>query len=94
VKFDTLEPVVLDVDVPELHLPRRSLGTVVHVYRPQAFEVEFVSARGRTIALLTLKASQLRKATDADLVCVSRIGTGSDGKVTSQTPSRRTKRRG
>jgi len=72
--FGELDPVVLDVDIPERGLPKRSLGAVVHVHTSDAFEVEFVTASGRTAALVTLKASQLRKATDDDLICVSRIG--------------------
>jgi Domain of unknown function (DUF4926) len=46
---------------------------VVHVYSPGTCEVEFVTARGRTAALVTLDSSQLRRATDDDLICVSRI---------------------
>jgi acetolactate synthase regulatory subunit len=71
--FGELDPVVLDVDIPGRGLPRQSLGAVVHVHTSDVFEVEFVTASGRTAALLTLKASQLRKVTDDDLICVSRI---------------------
>ena len=52
--FEDLEPVVLDVDIPERGLPKRSLGAIVHVYKDDAYEVEFVTASGRTAALLTL----------------------------------------
>jgi len=72
-RFDELEPVVLDVDVPECGLPKRSLGAVVHVYPPDACEVEFVTASGRTAALVTLKTDLLRRATDDDLICVGTI---------------------
>jgi len=71
--FEELDPVVLDVDIPERGLPKRSLGAVVHAYTNEACEVEFVTASGRTAALLTLKMSQLRKPTDDDLICVSKI---------------------
>ena len=71
--FADLDPVVLDVDIPEHSLPKRSLGAIVHVYADDVFEVEFVTASGRTAALLTLKSSQLRKPTDADLLCVNRL---------------------
>jgi len=71
--FEDLDPVVLDVDIPEHGLPKRSLDAVVHVYASDAFEVEFVTARGRTAALLTLNNSQLRRPSEDDLVCVSRI---------------------
>jgi len=71
--FEDLDPVVLDVDIPEHGLPKRSLGAVVHVYASDAFEVEFVTASGRMAALLTLKSSQLRRPSDDDLVCVNRL---------------------
>jgi Domain of unknown function (DUF4926) len=73
-----LDPVVLDVGVPEHGLPKRSLGAVVHLYTGDACEVEFVTASGRTAALVTLKRSQLRRATDDDLVCVSRMAPPAD----------------
>ena len=72
--FGELDPVVLAVDIPECGRPKRSLGAIVHVYASDAFEVEFVTASGRTAALVTLKPSQIRKATDEDLICVSRLG--------------------
>lgn len=71
--FEDLEPVVLDVDIPEHGLPKRSLGAVVHVYSRDTYEIEFVAASGKTAAVLTLHSAQLRKATDDDLICVSRI---------------------
>jgi hypothetical protein len=72
-RFDELEAVVLDVDVPERGLPKRSLGAIVHTYAAGAYEVEFVTASGRTAALVTLKTDQLRRATDDDLICVGVI---------------------
>jgi Domain of unknown function (DUF4926) len=73
--FEDLDPVVLDVDIPEHGLPKRSLGAVVHVYASDVFEVEFVTANGRTAALVTLKSSQLRKPSEDDLLCVNRLAT-------------------
>ena len=71
--FEDLDTVVLDVDIPEHSLPKRSVGAVVHVYAKDTFEVEFVTASGRTAALVTLNSSQLRKPTDDDLLCVNRL---------------------
>jgi hypothetical protein len=82
-KFDELDPVVLDVDIPERGLPKRSLGAVVHVYAGDACEVEFIAASGRTAALVTLKTAQIRRATDDDLVCVGRV------RLAARTPRRR-----
>ena len=73
--FEDLDPVVLDVDIPEHGLPKRSLGAVVHVHASDAFEVEFVTASGKTAALLTLMSLQLRKPSDDDLLCVNRLAT-------------------
>ena len=37
------------------------VGTVVHVYRDgQAYEVEFITLEGKTAAVITLEASQVR----------------------------------
>lgn len=51
--FKELETVVLDRDLPEHGLRRGDLGAVVQVYRPDELEVEFVTASGRTLALVT-----------------------------------------
>lgn len=65
-----LDVVVLEHDIPARGLRRGDLGAVVEVYGPDAFEVEFVSAAGHTQALVTLKASDVRAATDRDQVSV------------------------
>ena len=49
-----LDIVVLAVDIPAHGLKCGDLGTVVDVYAPDAIEVEFVMASGRTKALVTL----------------------------------------
>jgi hypothetical protein len=88
-RFTDLEPVVLEVDIPEHGLPKRSLGAVVHVHRSEVYEVEFVTASGRTAALLTLLASQLRRPTDDDLVCVSHIAPTANGRWARRSSRRR-----
>ena len=65
-----LEVVVLNVDQPAYGLKRGDLGTVVEVYGPDAVEVEFVTASGRTQALVTLPPSAVREVGDDDLVAV------------------------
>lgn len=70
VNFRPLDVVVLENDVPNHGLRRGDLGTVVEVYAPDALEVEFVTASGRTEALVTLKASNVRIAQDTDLLSV------------------------
>lgn len=65
-----LDVVVLTRDIPMHGLQRGDVGAVVEVYGPDAIGVEFVAASGRTKALLTLQASDLREASDDDLVTV------------------------
>lgn len=66
----SLDVVVLNEDQPAHGLKRGDLGTVVEVYAPDAIEVEFVTASGRTQALVTLPQSALREVGDDDLVAV------------------------
>jgi hypothetical protein len=70
VTLHTLDVVVLREDVPMHGLKRGDLGTVVDVYSPEALEVEFVTASGRTQALVTLSSSAVREVADDDLVAV------------------------
>ena len=53
-----LDIVALLEDRPKDGLASGQVGTVVEVYRPDAFEVEFLDSEGRTISLLTLKRSE------------------------------------
>jgi hypothetical protein len=55
-KFQLLDTVVLDRDLPEHGLCRGDLGAVVEVYAPDGVEVEFVRASGQTQAVVTLSA--------------------------------------
>lgn len=65
-----LDVVVLTEDLPSHGLKRGDLGTIVEVYAPDAVEVEFVTASGRTQALVTLPPSKMRDVGDDDLVAV------------------------
>jgi hypothetical protein len=68
--FHPLDVVVLQVDHPAQGLKRGDLGAVVDIYAADAIEVEFVTASGRTRALVTLKASDIREVADDDVVAV------------------------
>jgi hypothetical protein len=68
--FNVLDTVVLTRDVPAAGLRRGDLGAIVEVYGPDGFEVEFVAASGRTQALVTLSAGDIRHVGDQDLVSV------------------------
>ena len=65
-----LETVALTHDIPAFGLRRGDVGAVVEVLAPEAFEVEFVAASGRTQALVTLGASDIRALGDQDLIAV------------------------
>jgi hypothetical protein len=68
--FRELDTVVLVRDVSEHGLRRGDVGTIVPLHAHDAFEVEFMSASGRTHAVLTLTATDVRAAEDRDLVAV------------------------
>ena len=60
--FDLYDMVALLREIPEDGLRKGAVGTVVYVYAPDVFEVEFVNSLGGTDALLTLKSSDIRAA--------------------------------
>jgi len=60
--------VVLKADVPAERLEAGDVGTVVHIYPDgKAYEVEFVSLEGRTLAVVTLEAAQVRTVSDREI---------------------------
>lgn len=65
-----LDTVVLEKDLPKLGLRRGDLGAVVEIYEPDGLEVEFVTGSGRTQALVTLKAAEVRLLGDSDILAV------------------------
>ena len=68
--YHVLDTIVLNRDLPDHELRKGDLGAVVEVYEPDGLEVEFVTASGRTAALLTLNARDVRPVDDDDLVSV------------------------
>ena len=59
--FNELETVVLAHDLKDYNLTRGDVGTVVHSYPGgKAYEVEFVTGEGKTIAVVTLEKSDIR----------------------------------
>ena len=66
-----LDIVVLTKSLPEHGLEKGDVGTVVHVFRQgEAYEVEFLTLKGETVALVTLKASNVRSIGKKDLLHV------------------------
>ncbi|MGB3940382.1 MAG: DUF4926 domain-containing protein [Candidatus Manganitrophaceae bacterium] len=59
---------VLTCDIPEEKLKAGDVGTVVHVHQGgEAFEVEFLTLSGETVAVTTLLASQVRSVSNRDI---------------------------
>lgn len=70
-KFTELETVVLTHDIEEYGLREGDMGAVVNVYgKSEAGEVEFVTATGRTVAVITLKSSDVRSTKSNDVLHV------------------------
>jgi Domain of unknown function (DUF4926) len=76
VGYKELDTVVLNRDLPEQGLRRGDLGAVVQVYGADAVEVEFVTASGRTQALVTLTTGDVRSVSDEDLLSVRTLKRG------------------
>jgi hypothetical protein len=59
--IEELETIALSRDLPEYGLNRGDIGAVVHCYAEgKAYEVEFVTGEGKTIAVVTLEAKDVR----------------------------------
>lgn len=69
-KFKLLDVVVLEKDLPSKGLKRGDLGAVVELYDAGGMDVEFVTASGRTEALVTLKRTDVRPVANNDLIAV------------------------
>ena len=72
-EFRTLDVVVLDRDLANYGLRKGDLGAVVHVYPPDGLEVEFVTAAGKTKAVVTLSTADVREVRDTDLISVRSV---------------------
>jgi hypothetical protein len=60
--------VVLTADLPKEHLKAGDVGTVLHIHKDSvAYEVEFMTFAGKTIAIATVEAAQMRPVGERDL---------------------------
>ena len=63
--------IVLTQDLAEEGLQAGDVGTVVHIHpEAAAYEVEFMTLTGQTVAVATVLASQLRPISGRDLTHV------------------------
>ena len=75
-KINEHDCVVLTSDLPAENLQAGDVGTVVHIHRAGvAFEVEFITLAGETIAVTTVLAAQLRPVGRRDLTHVRELQT-------------------
>lgn len=66
--------IVLLRDLPEYGLQAGDVGTVVHIHRQgEAFEVEFMTLDGGTVAVVTLLYSQVRAVGKRDIAHVREL---------------------
>ena len=64
-----LDTVVLNRDIPAHGLRKGDVGAVVHSYVDhKAFEVEFVTAEGKTVAVLTLTERDIRPMRPSEIL--------------------------
>jgi len=69
-----LDTVVLTRDVPEAKLERGDVGAVVLIHGDRvAYQVEFVTFSGKTLAVVTLPSSAVRAVTGHDLAHVREV---------------------
>ena len=69
-----LDMVVLEHDVKEHGLQRSDIGAIVHRYNNGlAFEVEFVTGEGQTLAVLTLKLEDIRLMRQREILHVREL---------------------
>ena len=66
-----LDTVVLADDLPEYGLTHGDVGVVVHVYSDgTAYEVEFVTGEGATVAVVTLQQEAVRPMKQREILHV------------------------
>lgn len=65
-----IETVVLTKDIDQHGLKKGDLGTGVEIYGEHDYEVEFVKAGGRTVALISPNEENIRPVEPKDMVSV------------------------
>jgi len=70
-KFKELETIILAQNIKKYGLCKGDMGAVVNVYdEGKAAEVEFVTATGKTVALVTLTTKDVRDVKQNDILHV------------------------
>lgn len=68
------DTIVLCRDIDEYGLRRGDIGAVVHCYKDgKAYEVEFVTGEGATVAVVTLESRDVRSMTIKEILHVREL---------------------
>ena len=60
---------ILTADLPDEGFQAGDVGIVVHIYDDhQAYEIEFLALKGRTIDVVTVEAHQVRAVSNRDML--------------------------
>ena len=65
-----LHTIAPKADLPAHGLKKSDVGAVVEIYAPDAVEVEFVTASGRTRAVVMLSIDQIRPIGPNDVLAI------------------------
>ncbi len=57
--LELLDVVALLTDIPEKHLVKGQVGTIVEIHHNNFYEVEFCNNTGETIAMFAVKSNKL-----------------------------------
>ena len=72
--IEDLDTVVLSRDLPDHGLKRGDIGAVGHSYKEsKAFEVEFITGQGQTLAVVTLDSQDVRPMEDKEILHVRKL---------------------
>ena len=74
--INELDLVVLTRDIEDHNLKSGDVGTIVHCYDDDVgFEIEFVTAEGKTIAVLTLTIEDIRPFEHSEILHTREVPT-------------------
>ena len=75
--IELFKEAVLSIDLPESGLEKGDVGIVVEIYdNHRGYEVEFLTKEGRTVAVETLMADQIRAIGEKDMWHVRELSEG------------------
>lgn len=66
--INELDLVVLKHDLSDYNLVKGDIGTVIHRYDNSSYEIEFVTAEGKTVAVLTLSQNDIRSFEQTEIL--------------------------